>query len=230
MASAEVEIQRTASLVEAEKKAVELFEEIERDLLKPGISDKDLSDKIHALGVERHNVRTHWHKRIVRSGPNTLAPFDENTPDRVIQEDDIVIVDLGPVFQEWEADFGRTYVMGNDPEKKKIVAALEPIWNEVHDKFKENPSMTGGELFEIANDAATREGWKWGAFLAGHTVGDFPHERIPRDKISLYIVKENDISMSTVDKKGFKRHWILEIHLRDPAERYQAFYEQLLTF
>ena len=31
----------------------------------------------------------YWHKRIVRSGPNTLLPYRENPPDRAIGTDDI---------------------------------------------------------------------------------------------------------------------------------------------
>uniref|UniRef100_A0A8H7NHZ9 Peptidase M24 domain-containing protein n=1 Tax=Bionectria ochroleuca TaxID=29856 RepID=A0A8H7NHZ9_BIOOC len=120
------EAERAASLVDAEQKAVALFNKIE-PLVRPGVGEKELSDTIHKLGVELYDVKTHWHKRVVRSGPNTLCPFNDNPPDRIIQEDDIVVVDLGPVFEQWEADFGRTYVLGNDPEKIKLRDALEPL-------------------------------------------------------------------------------------------------------
>jgi len=56
----------------------------------------------------------------VRAGRNTLAPYDENPPDLTVAEDDIVFLDLGPVFEELEADFGRTYVVGDDPRKSKL--------------------------------------------------------------------------------------------------------------
>ena len=65
-------------------------------------------------------ISTYWHKRIVRAGRNTLAPYDENPPDLTIGEDDILFLDLGPVFEEWEADFGRTFVVGSDPVKLKL--------------------------------------------------------------------------------------------------------------
>ena len=63
-----------ASLLDAQTKAAALFDEIEHSLIRPGISEKALSDAIHSLGQTRHGVRTHWHKRVVRSGPNTLRP------------------------------------------------------------------------------------------------------------------------------------------------------------
>lgn len=218
----------TKSLMDAEKLAVTMFADIEQ-LIKPGLSEKELSDAIHRLGREKHGVRSDWHKRIVRSGPNTLAPFEANPPDRVIGEDDILIVDLGPVFEEWEADFGRTYVLGDDAAKHRLRDALEPTWNHVKSIYDKDPTMTGQELYRIAKEAAEAQGFEFGAWLAGHTVGNFPHERIPRDKITLYIVEENTNSLRSVSEKtGFDRHWILEIHLRDPANNIQGFYEQLL--
>ncbi|KAI5459048.1 peptidase M24, structural domain-containing protein [Mariannaea sp. PMI_226] len=223
------DIARAAYLVDAQNKAIELFTEIERDLIRPGISEKELSNKIHELGAQRHNIKTHWHKRVVRSGPNTLRPFEDNPPDRIIEADDILVVDLGPVFESWEADFGRTYVLGDDPHKKKLRDALEPMWNKVKALYSENPDMTGGELYEIACNAAAEDGWEFGAHIAGHLVGSFPHERIPRDKVSLYIARGNDQTMNSVGRDGHKRHWILEIHLHDRAHQFGGFYEQLLT-
>ncbi|ETI21179.1 hypothetical protein G647_07523 [Cladophialophora carrionii CBS 160.54] len=227
--SALTEQQRAARLMEAQTMAFELFREIERDLVRPGISEKALSDEIHELGAKRHNVRTHWHKRVVRSGPNTLMPYAENPPDRVIQPDDILFVDLGPVFEAWEADFGRTFVLGDDPVKKKLRDALEPVWTTVKARYREKPDMTGGQLYDIACDEARRHGWEFGGQIAGHLVGSFPHERIPNDKITLYITKGNTESMSQSDAHGHKRHWILEVHLVDRERQIGAFMEQLLT-
>ncbi|KAI5921646.1 peptidase M24, structural domain-containing protein [Camillea tinctor] len=220
---------RAHNLLDAQNKAVQLFEEIERDLIRPGISEKALSDEIHELGTKRYDIKTHWHKRVVRSGPNTLRPFAENPPDRVIQEDDILYVDLGPVFEAWEADFGRTFVLGNDPNKKRLRDALEPIWNIVKARYLEAPDMTGDALYDIACEEARKDGWQFGAEIAGHIVGSFPHERIPKDKTTLYITQGNSQSMATPGKDGNKRHWILEIHLHDPAREIGGFYEQLLT-
>lgn len=225
----EKEEERAAYLLDAQNKAVALFDEIERDLLRPGITEHALSDAIHELATKRHAVRTHWHKRVVKSGPHTLIPFEENPPDRMIGEDEILFIDLGPVFEEWEADFGRTYVLGDDPEKIKLRDSVEPTWDKIKSLYLQRPDMTGHELFTIACEVAREAGWEWNARIAGHIVGAFPHERIPKDKQSLYITRDNHLSMSTTGKDGFKRHWILEVHLRDPAKQYAAFHEKLLT-
>ena len=51
--------------------------------------------------------------------------------------------------------------------------------------------MTGEELYSIACAEAKNAGWEFGNIHAGHLVGDFPHERIPNDKISFYITEGN---------------------------------------
>lgn len=71
-----------------------------------------LSNEIRDLAKNMLGVRRHWHKRIVRAGVNTLETARQNPPDRVIEADDIVFLDLGPIFEEWEADFGRTFALG----------------------------------------------------------------------------------------------------------------------
>ena len=62
---------RKEQLIIAEQKAVELFDEtINRGYVEPGISEKDLSVKIHDLAFEMYETKQHWHKRIVRAGKN----------------------------------------------------------------------------------------------------------------------------------------------------------------
>ena len=174
------EQERAAYLQDAQDKAEKLFEEIGRTLIRPGVSEKTISDEIHELGSKRHGVRTHWHKRVVRSGPNTLQPYNESPPDRLIEEDDILFVDLGPVFEAWEADFGRTIVLVIDPVKRKLRDDLESTWKAVKAEFDTDPNMTGERLYAIACDKAKQAGWEFGGAHSGHLVGDFPHERIPK--------------------------------------------------
>jgi hypothetical protein len=47
-------------------------------------------------------------------------PYAEDPPDLIIGADDILFLDLGPVFEDREADFGRTFVLGDDPQKCKL--------------------------------------------------------------------------------------------------------------
>jgi Xaa-Pro dipeptidase len=226
----QTEEQRAAELLEAQTKAGKLFHQIEtRGLIRAGITAKDLNDKIYALAREMYGIDTYWHKRIVRAGKNTLAPYAEDPPNLTIQTDDILFLDLGPVFENWEADFGRTFVIGNDPIKKKLRDDVGRAFAEGKKYFHANPGIKSNELFRHAQTLAKQFGWEFGGIIAGHLIGQFPHEKIAGDKVTLYVHPDSNLLMQSLDEQGRKRHWILEIHFVDRKREIGGFYEELLT-
>jgi Xaa-Pro aminopeptidase len=72
------------------------------------------------IAKEDFGAENHWGKKIVRTGINTLQPYVADPPDLGYPNGDILFFDFHPVFEGWEADLGRTYVLGNDPLKQKI--------------------------------------------------------------------------------------------------------------
>lgn len=220
---------RVRRLVDAQNKAAQLFDEIDqRAMIRPGVGEKQLSDEIHDLAAAMFGVTRHWHRRIVRAGENTLQPFKEHPPDRVIAADDIVFLDLGPIFQEWEADFGRTFVLGNDPTKHAVREALARVWQAGRDYFSEQPSVTGAQLYDHVVGVARAAGFEWGSPIAGHLVGEFPHKKIVGDGVQWYITPGSNEPLRRDDAAGRPCHWILEVHLVDRPRGFGGFYEQLL--
>ncbi|MFK0291810.1 M24 family metallopeptidase [Streptomyces sp. NPDC090442] len=220
---------RALGLVEAQRKATALFAEVEaRHLVAPGAGEREVSNRIRDLANEMFGTTKHWHKRIVRSGPHTLFPYRENPPDRVIDEDDIAFVDFGPIFEEYEADFGRTFVFGDDPVKHRLRDDLATVFAAGRRAFQADPDITGKQLYAEVEQLAAEAGWSLGGWHAGHLVGEFPHETIDGAKTESYIVPDNDHPIRRTDRAGWRCHWILEIHLVDKENGFGGFYEQLL--
>lgn len=220
---------RVERLLDAERKAAQLFDEIERRaMIRPGVGEKELSDEIHDLAGEMFGVTRHWHRRIVRAGENTLQPFHERPPDRLIVDDDIVFLDLGPIFEEWEADFGRTFLLGDDPHKRAVRDALPRVWQAGRDYFAGNPDVTGAELFDFVVGAAHAEGFAWASRIAGHLVGEFPHKKIAGPGIEWYIMPGSDKPMRRTDPRGRSTRWISRIQWQMRPRGFGGFYEQLL--
>lgn len=214
----------------AQRKAEYLFQEIEkRGLIRAGVSELQLNREIFQLAFELYGIKKYWHKRIVRSGENTLCPYKENPPDRVLQADEILFFDLGPVFEDWEADFGRTYVMGNDPLKLRLQREIEEAWHEGKTHFDAHPDITGRELYAFVCGLAAKRGFAYGQEHAGHLIGNFPHELIQGEERVNYIHPDNHERMRDPDKAGRPRDWILEIHFIDKEKKVGGFFEQLLT-
>ncbi|MBK8190015.1 MAG: aminopeptidase P family protein [Vampirovibrionales bacterium] len=217
-------------LLDAQNKARELFQEIERrTLIQAGRTELEISQLIFKLAEELFQVQKYWHKRIVRAGKNTLHPYKENPPDRMIQNNDIVFIDLGPIFENWEADFGRTYVMGQDPRKIKLKQDVESAFHVAKEYYQSNSDIKASEFYHWICELANKYGWEYGGPYAGHLVGQFPHERILDDEIKLYIHPDNELKLSEQDAQGNHRYWILEIHFVDKALKIGGFYEELLN-
>ncbi|MGX7759235.1 M24 family metallopeptidase [Streptomyces angustmyceticus] len=223
------ESRRAEGLIAAQEKAVALFAETEkRGLVAPGRGEREAGDLIRDLANDMFGTTKHWHKRIVRSGPNTLRPYRDNPPDRVIGPDDIAFADFGPIFEEYEADFGRTYVFGDDPHKHRLKNDLPRIFDAGRAHFAAHPDLTGRELYAEVDRLATAAGWTIGIWHSGHLVGEFPHETNDGAKAESYITPENTSPLRRTDRAGRTSHWILELHLVDRARGFGGFYEQLL--
>jgi Xaa-Pro dipeptidase len=224
-----VEDARIESLRDAEHKAHQLFDEVvARGMIRPGVGERELSDQIRDLADELFGTRRFWHKRIVRAGAHTMAPYAENPPDGVLAADDILFLDFGPIFADWEADFGRTYVLGDDPAKHRLAADLPRIWEAGRSYFDSHPNVTGAQLFSHVSDLIREAGWEHATEHAGHLVGEFPHERISGDEMGNYIAPASDQPMRRTDGAGRDCHWILEVHLVDRQRGFGGFFEQLL--
>jgi Xaa-Pro aminopeptidase len=218
------------SLIEAQEKARALFAEVVAGgLIVPGKLESELSTDIHHLARDRFGLRRHWHKRIARAGENTMSGYYDEPEDRRIAADDVVYLDFGPVFEAWEADFGRTYVVGSDPVKHRLVTDIEAAFARGKELFRRTPSLTAGELYDYVASLAGEAGWEFGAPTAGHLIGHFPHERDPHDLARFSVRHGNTTRLREMDTAGRPRHWILEIHFVDRQRRIGGFFEELLT-
>lgn len=224
------EAARSAELLAAQARAAELFEAVESaGVIRAGVTESHATDGITELAAELFGVERHWHKRIVRTGPNTVHAYPENPPDRVIEADDIVFADFGPVFSGWEADYGRTWVLGDDADKVRLRDDLTEVFDEGRSFFESRPDVTGQQLYRFVVERSEARGWRYGNHHCGHLVGEFPHEDFPGDRPASHLMEGSDEPMRRLDPSGRVAHWILEVHLVDPAGRYGGFHEQLLT-
>jgi Xaa-Pro dipeptidase len=221
---------RLAALLAAEARAMALLDAIEAGgLIAPGRTEHEVERDIYTLAEQSFGVKQHWHKRIVRSGINTLRIANEDPPDREIAPDDTVFLDLGPVFGEWEADVGRTYVIGADPKKLRLCQDLSRIFDELKEYFDNHPDVTGAELYRFAQTRAEDAGWLFGGAIAGHLVGEFPHALLPGVKDFYRISPQNCTRMRDPEATGQTKFWIVEVHLVDRARTFGGFYERLLV-
>jgi len=217
-------------LLNAQYISIQLFKAVEEnDLIVEGKSEDQLNAEVCDLASKKFGIENHWHKKIVRSGKNTLATYPENPPNRLIGKDDILFIDLGPIVEGYEADIGRTYVLGNQARKLKLKKDVETAWYDIQEWYQQKTKLKASELFRYAVEKAEEFGWEFGGEIAGHIVGKYPHEQPPDPKsMELDIHPENHNDMFLHDANGNKRHWILELQFIDREHEIGGYFEQLL--
>lgn len=186
------------------------------DGIRPGMTELDAQQ--HSMGVlKQMGMDRIWHPLIVRFGEGTLATFKERTdPTRVLGEQDIFFVDIGPVWQGHEGDAGDTFVVGEDTEMHACAQAARSLWHEVADQWR-HEKTSGQALYAYAAERAEAMGWRLNQDIKGHRVCDFPHA----------IYKAGNLGdFGQCPATGL---WILEIQIVHPTRPFGAFYEDLLV-
>jgi Xaa-Pro aminopeptidase len=152
--------------------------------LRAGRTEREVADDIAAAIVEEGHRTVEF--VIVGSGPNGADPHHE-VSDRVIEEGDIVVVDIGgAVPSGYNSDSTRTYVVG-DPgaEEAEHIAVLVRAQQAAVDAVR--PGATAAEVDAAARTVLAEAGLGE-AFLhrTGHGIGVSVHEEP-------YIAPGNDL-------------------------------------
>lgn len=167
-------------------------------------------------------VTKFWHPSKFRIGSDTTKSFRElPTPEIRLNNGDLYFVDVGPIIEEHEADYGETFIFqpwGGESDLAEKVAlrdASEKIWQEIAGLWKLG-SLSGVELYRRAEQLALSLGFRLNPLMAGHRLGDFPHSLFSKEKLSAFT------SSPSVNL------WVLEIHIINDRLQSGSFFEDIL--
>jgi Xaa-Pro aminopeptidase len=182
---------------------------------KPGMVEEDAVEMAKEI-LAGHGMVQGWHDVYVRFGINTTKTFGApSEPGIVLGEDDLFLIDIGPVFEKWEGDGGDTFVTGSNPAYAKCAADARTLFHLVRKKW-EKEKATGKLLYDFATEEAAKMGWELNLDLSGHRISDFPHAAVYEGP------------MNTVDFMPSPLLWVLEIHIRSLDMKFGAFFEDML--
>jgi Xaa-Pro aminopeptidase len=149
------------------------FNSVEKQI-KAGITEKEISWEIEKtmreLGAESPSFDT-----IVASGVNGSKPHHSPT-DKVIQEGEGIVIDMGAKYQGYCSDLTRTIFLGKPDSKFKEIYSIV-LRSQMIAIETVKPNMTGEDIDLIAREIITNEGYgdNFGHSL-GHGVGIEVHE------------------------------------------------------
>jgi Xaa-Pro aminopeptidase len=149
------------------------FEEVAA-AIKAGMTEKQLAWALEKSMRERASQELPF-DIIVGSGPNAALPHARPS-DRVIQDRDPIVIDMGAKVDGYASDLSRTVCTGSpDAKFKKVFNTVLEAQMTAISKIK--PGMTGHEADAIARDIIIKAGYgdAFGHSL-GHGVGLAEHE------------------------------------------------------
>lgn len=197
----------------ARKKCIDVTHKI-ISRISEGLSEKEIKKLVEEEFL-KIGVTKFWHPTKIRIGSDTTKSFRElSDAEFRTKNEEICFLDLGPIIDNHEADYGETFLVGSN-EKDGLIRACEQVFHETSDLWK-SKGTTGIELLNFASQAAEKLGYELNPMMAGHRLGDFPHKLFSSDKLF------------ELNRRPTENLWILEIHLIDKKRNRGAFFEDLL--
>ncbi len=145
-----------------------------RAAIRPGVSEKQVASEIERAMLDAGADRVPFN--IVLAGPNAALPHGAPS-DRKITEGELVICDIGAVYQGYFGDITRTIPAGGEPssEMKKVYDAVFRA-NEAGRKAA-RPGISGGDLDAVCRKVIEDAGYgELFIHRTGHGLGLEVHE------------------------------------------------------
>ncbi|MBD9429545.1 M24 family metallopeptidase [Achromobacter sp. ACM03] len=202
-----------AGILDARQRSMQAVAEIAA-LMRPGMTTRE-AIAVADEHLRRMGASNNWHPTYVRFGPDTQSPPIQRTDyDRKLQEHDIFVLDIGPVWDGHEGDYGDTFVLGADADRLRCAEAAREVFRRARLAWLEG--LTGAALYDHASEYARELGCELVREIPGHRVSDFPHALYGK-----HLLAQADF----VPADGI---WVLEIQVRDAQRPMGAFYEDVL--
>ena len=140
------------------------------EAMASGVKETEIAAEAN-YAMQRAGAETLSFQTIVSTGPRSAYSHGYPTP-RKLKKGEFMLVDLGPTVDGYAADETRTYVLGEDPKKQKMLEAMDRAVQAVIDNVK--PGASCMELDAISRRVLKEHGFPDYPHSLGHPISGFP--------------------------------------------------------
>jgi len=140
-----------------------------KEAMRPGITETELAAEAN-YAMQRNGAETFSFQTIVSTGERSAYSHGWPTP-RKLRDGELVLVDLGPTIGGYAADETRTYLLGSDAKKEKMLEAMDKSVQAVIDHVK--PGVKCSELDAISRRVLKERGFPDYMHSLGHPLSGF---------------------------------------------------------
>ena len=152
-----------------------------RKAMTPGAKETEIAAEAN-YAMQRHGAETLSFQTIVSTGPRSAYSHGYPTS-RELKMGEFMLVDLGPTIDGYAADETRTFVLGSDLRKEKMLNAMDKAVQAVIDNVK--PGVSCMELDAISRKVLKEHGFPDYPHSLGHPISGFPTPLLSKTSIDV---------------------------------------------
>lgn len=223
-----------AKMRESGKLTRDVLNLIEREI-KAGMSTKDLDkiayDFIKSCGAEPSFLGYAGYPASICASIDDTVVHGIPSDDIIIKEGQIVSIDVGVIYNGWQGDAARTFMVGKvSEEKQKLVKITEECFFKGIENLKDGTPL--GDIGYAVQQHAESNGFSVVRALVGHGIGKQMHEdpSVPnygkkgtgiRLKKGMVIAIEPMINAGTFQVEFLSDGWTCKTKDRRPSAHYE---------
>lgn len=129
--------------------------------IKVGMTEKEV-EGVASFVFNKNGVKQHWHMPIIGVGEGStklrsayalaMSYFSGNT--RILKENDIVLIDIAPVYNDYPADYTINHIMGSNPDLEALATYAHDVSTMIAGYIKKE--MTVADVFHWAQELISK--------------------------------------------------------------------------
>lgn len=186
-------------------------------------TEKEIEDA--AYDVFRTNgVKHHWHMPIIGAGEGSaklkdlysLASSYLTKYSRTLYENDIVLIDIAPVYNEYPSDYTICHVFGSNPDLEALASYAQDVSCRIAKSVK--PGMLVSDVFHHAKELIASSGYTLTyppLISMGHRICRVPPswQRLPEPGLSYLLLRARAPFITSGNSTPMSGLWVVEPYL-----------------
>ncbi|HWQ96106.1 MAG TPA: M24 family metallopeptidase [Candidatus Methylomirabilis sp.] len=194
------------------------------DNIKIGMTEKDVERTVYET-FNKNGVKHHWHMPVIGVGEGStklknaysfaLSYFGKRT--RILQENDIVMIDIAPIYNDYPADYTISHVMGSNPDMEAFAAYGHDVSTRIAGHIREG--MAVSDVFRWAQELIRKKPdytLAYPVFVSmGHRLCRIPWlwQKLPEPGLNYLLFKTTGPFITASNNTIMKGLWTIEPYL-----------------
>lgn len=202
--------------------------------IKLGMTEKEIEEAA-SLVFNKNGVKQHWHMPIIGVGEGStklksvyaLASSYFARYTRILRENDIVLIDIAPVYNGYPADYTINHVMGGNPDLEALVAYAHDVSLKIAGHVKEG--MVVADVFHWAGELIGKNPdytLAYPPFISmGHRICriPLPWQKFPEAGLNYLLFKTRGPFITSANNTMMNGLWTIEPYIiyKDRAAKFE---------